>query len=454
MNKVILINPVRKKSGYILSRFTRFPPLGLAYLAGVTPAEWEVKIIDENFESFEFEPADIVGITAFTSSINRAYEIAGIYKKVGITVVLGGIHASMVSDEVLEYADAVVVGECETAWPELLKDFSRGELKRIYTGDRIDLADNPPRPRRELLDQRYLWQSIQTSRGCPFACSFCSVTSYLGRGYRQRTAADVLDELESMPGKFIAFVDDNLIGSTSESRERARAIFQGMIDRGMKKRWWMQTSINATEDKELIRLAARAGCYVAFVGFETIDQAGLKEMHKGVNVKIGVDGYRDVVKIFHSCGIGVMGGFIIGNDFESPAYYRKFENFLIKSGIDICQISILTPLPGTDLFKKLDGEGRLNCKTYPEDWDKYRLSRVVHEAVGIDEEGIYRGDNFLKKKIYTGSGFFRRMVKTAAALRSPLKVFLIVLINRAMRRGWMKSYYYDRYPHTLGENNE
>jgi len=454
LKRLLLINPVRKKSGYLLSRFTRFPPLGLAYLAGVTPDGWDVKIIDENFEPFKFESADLVGITAFTSSINRAYEIAGIYKDEGIPVVLGGIHASMVEDEVLKYADAVVSGECESVWPELLDDFSAGRLKHFYQGERIDLEDNPPGPRRELLDSRYLWQSVQTSRGCPFDCTFCSVTRYLGKGFRQRTAEDVLDELEQLPGKYIAFVDDNLVGSTAKSRARAKKIFQGMIDRGMKKRWWMQTSINITDDEELLSLAAKAGCYVAFVGFETIDQAGLLEMHKGVNIKIGIEHYSSVVKSFHRFGIGVMGGFIIGSDFESPAFYRRFAGFLLNSGIDICQISILTPLPGTQLFDKLKKEDRLIHNSFPEDWEKYRLSRVVHQAEGIEEEMIYRGDNYLKKKIYTGLGLFRRMLKSTLAIRNPLKIAGILLFNRAMRRSWKKSYYYDRFPHSLGDENE
>ncbi|MDC7225688.1 MAG: radical SAM protein [Spirochaetales bacterium] len=454
MKKLLLINPVRKKSGYLLSRFTRFPPLGLAYLAGVTPDDWDVKILDENFDPFVFEEADLVGITAFTSSINRAYEISGMYKNAGIPVVLGGIHASMIEDEVLNFADAVVAGECESVWPELLKDFEAGNLKRVYRGERIDLSDYPPRPRRDLLDERYVWQTIQTSRGCPFNCTFCSVTKYLGSGFRQRSAEDVLDELEEMPGRYVAFVDDNLIGSTAESRDRARKIFQGMIDRKLKKRWWMQTSINAAADEDLLRLAARSGCYTAFIGFETIDQAGLKAMHKGVNVKIGVDGYKSVVNTFHKFGIGVMGGFIIGNDFESAAYYRRFGEFLVKSGIDICQISILTPLPGTDLYQKMKEENKLVDNSFPKDWEKYRLSRVVHRAEGVEADMIYRGDNYLKKKIYTGFGMISRMIKSALALRRPFRIAGILILNRAMKRSWMKSYYYSRFPHDLGDADE
>ena len=417
--KLLLINPVQKKSGYLLSRYTTFSPLGLAYLAAVTPSHWDVKILDENFRPFEFESADLVGITGFTSSINRAYEISALYRQKGIPVVLGGIHASMVADEVMEYADAVVSGEGEKVWPEVLTDFEAGRLKPHYQGEHLDLSQNPPRPRRDLLDPGYIWHSIQTSRGCPFACSFCSVTRYLGPEFRQRTAEDVLDELEGLPGKYVAFLDDNLIGNSEKSRERAKEIFRGMIRRKMKKKWWMQTSINAVKDPEVLKLASRAGCLIAFVGFETIDRNGLKEMHKGVNVSIGVDHYIDVVRGFHRWGIAVMGGFIIGNDYESPAFYEKTADFLLKSGIDICQISILTPLPGTVLFDQLKKEDRLTSSHFPEDWGKYRLSRVVHRIDGVSAGMVYRGDNYLKTKIYTGRGFLFRLAKSFFALKSP-----------------------------------
>ncbi|MBI9103894.1 MAG: B12-binding domain-containing radical SAM protein [Spirochaetales bacterium] len=449
LKKLLLINPVQKKSGYLLSRFTTFAPLGLAYLAGVTPPDWEVKIIDENFEIFEFEEADLVGITGFTSSINRGYEISKIYRDMGVPVVMGGIHASMIPDEVFHYADSIVIGEGEAVWPVLLKDFNSGKLKQVYRGEHIDLANSPPRPRRDVLGDRYVWQSIQTSRGCPFDCTFCSVTRYLGKEFRQRTAEDVLDELESLPGKYVAFLDDNLIGNSKESRERAKEIFRGMIHRKMKKRWWMQTSINAARDPDVLKLAARAGCFIAFVGFETIDQDGLKKMHKGVNIGIGVENYRKVVRVFHRYSIGVMGGFIIGNDFESSSYYRKFASFLLKSGIDICQIAILTPLPGTELYDRMKDTGRLIDDNFPEDWANYRLSRVVHKVEGISTEAIYRGDNYIKKRIYTGTGFVHRMVKSLVAIRNPIRFAVILIFNRAMKRGWVRSFYYGKFPHTL-----
>ena len=161
------------------------------------------------------------------------------------------------------------------------------------------------------------------------------------------------------------FLDDNLIGYSQESQQRALQLFNGMIERNLKKRWWMQTSINAGKNEQLIELAARSGCMYAFIGFETISNDHLKGMKKGINLKIGVENYKKVVDVFHKYGIAVLGAFIIGNDDESPSYYKALAEFVIRSGIDAVQISILTPLPGTKLMEQLQKEDRLIYQNFP-----------------------------------------------------------------------------------------
>ncbi len=296
MKKLLLINPVSRRSGLLLSRFSTFSPLGLAYVAALTPSNWEVKIADENFNAFDFEEADLVGITSFTTNINRAYEIADIYKQRKIKVIIGGIHASMLPDEALRFADAVVVGEAESVWPKVIVDFENNHLSNLYVGSKVNLDQSRILPRRDLLHSRYFWHSVQTSRGCPFNCHFCSVSRYLGKEFRQRDIDQVLVELAQLKGKFIAFVDDNLVGYSPNSKHRAANLFKGMVEQGLDQKWWMQTSINAADDEKVIELAAQAGCLFAFIGFETISKDTLKDMKKGVNIKMGVENYKKVVE--------------------------------------------------------------------------------------------------------------------------------------------------------------
>jgi radical SAM superfamily enzyme YgiQ (UPF0313 family) len=395
MQKLLLINPVGQRSGSLLSKFSTFQPLSLAYIAAVTPSHWEIKIIDENIDEFKFEEADLVGITAFTSNINRAYEISQMYRKKNIKVIMGGIHISMLPNEALQHADSVVIGEVEGIWNQVITDFENNCLLPRYNGPRIDLSQTKIIPRHDLLHPNYFWNSVQTSRGCPFNCNFCSVSRYLGKEYRQRRAKDVLDELEKIKGKYITFIDDNLIGYNPESRDRAIELFEGMLSRGLHKKWWMQCSMNAADDEHVIKLAARAGCMYVFIGFETLNKNTLKDMKKGINLKIGVENYKRVIDRFHKYGIGILGSFVIGNDHESPEYYKELGDFLVTSGIDIVQINILTPLPGTDLMEQMQKEGRLVYQDLPKDWYKYRFSYVVHQIRGVKENTVYAGNNYI-----------------------------------------------------------
>jgi len=212
--KLLLINPVSpRRAGLTVNASSRFPPLSLGIIAALTPDSWEVALIDENFATFEYQEADLVGLTAFTAAAPRAYEIASVYREQGVCTVMGGIHASMLPEEALHHVDAVVIGEAESVWPQVITDFTAGRMQQMYRGKWLDLAGKV-QPRRELFNPEYAFGTIQTSRGCPMDCEFCSVTVFNGRRYRQRPVEEVLDELETIPQKRVFFVDDNIIGST------------------------------------------------------------------------------------------------------------------------------------------------------------------------------------------------------------------------------------------------
>lgn len=446
MKKLILINPVGQRSGMLLTRFSTFEPLSLAYIAAVTPSNWDVKIIDENFETFEYEPADLVGITGFTTNISRAYAIARQYRQRGVKVIMGGIHVSMVPDEALQFADTIVIGEVENIWHKVLSDFENNHMAQQYVGPRVDFENSSILPRRDLLHPSYIWQSVQTSRGCPFNCSFCSVSKYMGREYRQRNVDAVLKELKSFDDEYVFFLDDNLVGYSRENKQQAKNLFRGMCEHNLNKKYWMQASINMADSEELVKLAAESGCMFVFIGFESISTEKLKQMNKGINLKTGVDNYRRVVDMFHKYGIAVLGAFVIGSDDESESYYKELGNFLLRSGIDIVQITLLTALPGTDLMAKMQKEGRLIFNNYPKDWDKYRFSHMIHQPKGVTIDEIYTGNNYIKHRIYTFPNYQYRLLKSFFSLKNLDSFYVAYKANKAYKKGWLNSHYHNHYP--------
>jgi radical SAM superfamily enzyme YgiQ (UPF0313 family) len=359
---------------------------------------------------------------------------------------MGGIHVSMLPDEALQYADCVLIGEAEGIWGQVVRDFENNSLADRYIGPQIDLSKFDIKPRHDLLHNGYFWHSVQTSRGCPFDCHFCSVSRYQGRKYRQRNFESVLDELEEIKGEYVTFVDDNLIGYSEENYLRAIKLFEGMLNRNIGKKWWMQTSINASLNERAIELAAQSGCMFVFIGFETIKAEMLKNMEKGINLKIGIENYKRVISTFHKYGIGVLGAFIIGNDFESSFYYKELADFLINTGVDIIQITLLTPLPGTRFMEQLEADDRLIHNNFPEDWDKYRFSYMVHQPQGTDVDTIFTGCNYIKKRIYSFPTYQYRLIKSLLSLKNLTNFACVCKFNKSYKKGWLNSHYREKYP--------
>jgi len=377
MKKLILINPVNiARVGLTINKSSRFPPLGLGIVAALTPNDWVVKIIDENFTEFTYQEADLVGITAFTASVNRAYEIAKIYRDKNIPVIMGGIHASLQPEEAVSYVDSVVVGEAEHIWSRVIEDFESKKLQKLYLSEKTDLI-NMPQSSHALFDKRYMFGSIQTARGCPMDCEFCSVPSFNGHTYRQRPVEDVLDELEKIPQKMIFFVNDNIIGYGKSASKRALDLFKGIIDRGIKKEWFCQASINFADDEEILKYAAKSGCRMVFLGLEAENIESLKDANKKLNLKVGVDSYESAFKKINKYGIAVLGAFIYGLDSDTSEILDNRTTYIIKSGVDVIQTTFLTPLPGTRLFNTMLKEGRLLHTNFPPDWNYFDMTEAI-----------------------------------------------------------------------------
>jgi radical SAM superfamily enzyme YgiQ (UPF0313 family) len=387
--KLLLVNPVNRfRAGFSINNSARYPPLGLGIVAALTPDCWDVTLVDENIAPFDYRDADLVGITAFTSAATRAYEIAAVYRERNVPVVMGGIHASMCVDEATQYVDAVVIGEAELVWPRVLGDAVRSQLQLTYEGE-LPAPSQLATPRHDLLDSGYMLASLQTSRGCPMDCDFCSVTTYNGCRYRRRPLQDVLDELEMISSEFLFFVDDNIIGYGAENRREALALFQGMVERGIQKRWFCQASINIADDPAVLEWAARAGCRMIFLGIESEDIDALAQVNKRLNLTRGPESYNQLFERIHGAGIAVLGSFIFGVDGDTPEKLRNRADFMINSGVDAMQLSTMTPLPGTRLFEQVRREKRLIYTDFPQDWGRYDFTELVHEPKGLGHEQLW-----------------------------------------------------------------
>jgi radical SAM superfamily enzyme YgiQ (UPF0313 family) len=403
--RLYLINPcnpivsVAKVKESRWNRYRVWKPLGLMVLAGLTPREWEISIVDENLGAPDY-PAmprpDLVGITAFTSQANRAYEAASHFRRLGVPVVMGGIHATMCRDEVMERVDSVVTGEAEGIWPQVLEDARHGRLKRRYDGGLAEMND-VPLARHDLLAAGYAFGAIQTTRGCPLNCSFCSVTAFNGARYRQRPIPDVVREFQAVPEKRVLVVDDNLIGTRPEHIARAKDLFRAMAQADLRKEWIAQATINFADDDELLVLAAQAGCSGVFIGFESPTPEGLLYLGKKFNLLKGRD-FQASVRRIQRHNILVAASFIMGLDTDEPGIGKRIAEAAGQYGVDLLNALFLTPFPGTRLWEQMKAEGRIVLDAFPDDWKYYTLTfpvarykhfslnRIIQEMISCDRE--------------------------------------------------------------------
>jgi len=439
--KLILVNPVNPvRIGLTVNKSSRFPPLGLGIVAALTPPSWDVTLLDETWEPFRYQEADLVGITAFTATAPRAYEIARQYRSKGVPVVMGGIHASMCAEEASLFADCVVKGEAETVWPTIIADFEAGQLKTSYCGDRVDLAGNPL-PRHDLFNHGYMFASVQTSRGCPMDCSFCSVTTFNGRRYRRRPVREVLDELSLISQKMVFFVDDNIIGYGEEARDSALELFRGMVERKLDKWWFCQASLNFADDETVLAWAARAGCKMVFLGLESEDEDDLAEINKQLNLKRQVSAYSRAFKRIHRAGIAVLGAFIFGMDGDTPDKLKSRAQYMIRSEVDVMQVTHLTPLPGTRLFDKLRQEGRIIYGDFPRDWSRYDMTQVVHRPAKMSPTELSADILRCNRDLYCWPVILKKACRTLITTHNPLAVMFALQSNvnyRNVGRGQLR----------------
>ena len=436
--RLYLINPSNPLVSIVKvkeSRWNRYrvwKPLSLMVLAGLTPPEWEISIVDENLGAPDYPTMprpDLVGITAFTSQANRAYEVATHFRRLGVPVVMGGIHATMCLDEVLARADSVVTGEAEGIWPQVLEDARRGSLKRRYDGGLAEMND-VPFARHDLLATGYALGAIQTTRGCPLNCSFCSVTAFNGAHYRQRPIPDVVREFQLIREKHVLVVDDNLIGTRPQHIARAKDLFRAMAQANLRKEWVAQATINFADDEELLGLAAKAGCRGVFIGFETPAPEGLLELGKKFNLLKGRD-IRASVRRIQRHHILVAGSFIMGLDIDKPGIGKRIAEVASQYGVDNLNVLFLTPLPGTRLWDQMKSEGRIALDRFPEDWKYYTLTFPVARYKHLSLGGIIEEMISCNRDFHSMPRILRRVWGNLWQHRKPL----ISLVGNLSSRG-------------------
>ena len=385
----------------------RFPPLNLITLAGLTPEEFEVSLTDENVGPIDFnKEIDLVAISAMTPLAPRAYEIADRFREKGIKVVLGGMHPSALPDEAIGHADSVAIGEAEGIWLNLLSDLRAGNLQKFYRSAAKPPLTKLPIPRRDLLRKKAYFNvnTIQVTRGCPFDCDFCSVTNFFGKIHRFRPVEEILKEIETLKGNIVFFLDANIVGNPGYAKELFRRLIPYKI------KWMSQASINLAQDRELLQLCAKSGCMMMFIGFESLSQINLQEMRKPFN-KVGR--FKESIEMIHDHGIAIEGSFMFGFDNDDSSIFKKTVDFVNEVNLDAVQFSVVTPLPGTGLYQKLEREGRI----IERDWSRYDFLTVVFKPRLMSEEELQNGLYFAYHQIYSYRSIFKRIFRSR---KSPL----------------------------------
>jgi radical SAM superfamily enzyme YgiQ (UPF0313 family) len=363
-------------------KYSLFPPLGLATLAGYCDPDDEIVIQDEHVEALDLEDEpDLVVIQVYITSARRAYELADHYRRRGAHVCLGGLHVTSLPEEARGHADTIFVGPGEDTWPRFLRDFRAGAPAPEYRST-VRTLDGLPPIRRDLI-RRHLYfvpNSIVVSRGCPHVCDFCYKEAFFegGRGFYTQTVDAALAEIARLPGRHLYFLDDHLFGNARFAAE----LFAGM--RGMGRLWQAAGTVQSVLRGDLVEKAAASGLRSLFVGFETLEREALREQRKFQN--LGRD-YAAAVRRLHDLGVMVNASFVFGMDGESPGVFERTVEWAIEHGIETATFHILTPYPGTALYSRMRAQGRM----LHDDWDLYDTRHVVFEPRGIRSEELEAG---------------------------------------------------------------
>lgn len=395
-------------------------PLAFAVLSALTPEEIERELYDEKVEPVPLDlKADLIALSVESFTAARAYALADHFRQRGIPVVMGGYHPTLVPEEALKHADAIVCGEAEGVWPLLLDDFRNGKLKTRYQSDDDYPLAGLKFDRSVFTGKKYLpITPVQFTRGCRYHCDFCSVSEFHRFKWRSRPVDEVLEEIKEIRGKTILIGDDNIFVEPQKLEE----LLTGLIP--LRKRWICQASIDITRSPEMVRLMAASGCFGVLIGFESLEKNNLRQMKKGIN--LSQSDYIKAINLLHRHKIMVYGSFVFGYDHDTPEIFDRTLSFTVNNNFLLCNFNILNPLPGTGLYRRLLKDGRLRFH----DWwlnDEYRYNRAAYNCTAMKPEQLEEGSWQVRCRFNTVGSIFRRafgMIRSQRTLRH-LPLFLL-----------------------------
>ena len=408
----------------------RMEPLQLGILAALTPDDVEVNLIDDRMEAIDYAtPTDLVALTVETFTARRSYQIARRYRERGVSVVLGGMHVTLCPEEAAGNSDAIVIGDAESVWGQVVEDARHGVLQPVYHGC------YQSRPQQNVLTRRDLFRHkgylpitlMQYSRGCTHHCRFCASSSYFGARHAVRDVSEVIEEIRSQARKLIFFVDDNIVANASAAKELFRALIPLNI------RWVSQGSIDMLKDAELMDLMVKSGCLGHVIGFESIDTRNLSGMNKQVNRHLSPN-YQEQIEALRHYGLQTWAAFTIGHDEDTPESIRALCDFAIASRFTFAAFNILTPYPGTPLYADLNRQGRL---LYEGKWwlhPDYRFNHAAFTPKNMTADELTKAGFEARRRFNAPTSILKRMLEPRTNMRTPYRWLTYLIYNPLFRR--------------------
>jgi len=417
--KLLLVSPSHKSRKKL--KAIKIPQLSLHILASLTPNEVEITIVDEDIREIDFSlEFDLVGISCMTATANRGYQLSDLFRQRGSKVILGGIHPTILPEEAIQHADAVVIGEAEGCWADVINDFKKQKLQKFYHVPEPDLS-RYPFPRRDFHIDKALFNCVGllTTKGCPYACEFCSVMDFYGRKIRHRPVSMVVEDIRQSRSKNFLVLDDNVAGHPEYSKE----LFEALIPLGI--RWIGQSSISLAKDKEMLKLCRLSGCVALFFGLESVSPSSLMGMKKTLK---SIEETEEAIKIIQDNGIAFHPSLIFGFDTDTKAIFDDTLEFLERTKLPTTSLNVLTPYPGTRIYQRFKDQGRIISR----DWSHYDHHTVVFQPKNMTPRELAEGHYYVQSEFYSFSSILRHIPFLLRV--SPInlrRTLLLLLLNIA-----------------------